>query len=189
MKRIIIVLMILALITGCNMNSEIQDGDIKEDSELDYTGETMMNISNEDDLFKLTVYIDKLQYKPNEVINMYSTLEYIGDEQSIDIWSGRPYFKYIIFDGTNYFCEDIQLDILEKNTLVKGKIYTFPFVKSGGYSEDDPDKEFWQEYYKDKELKLPKGEYQVTAYCDFSFNDEIPFDEYSNKVEFKIIVK
>lgn len=40
-------------------------------------------------------------------------------------------------------------------------LYTIPFVKSGCWSNDDTDAEYWKSYYKDKELKLPTGEYEL----------------------------
>jgi hypothetical protein len=47
-----------------------------------------------------------------------------------------------------------------------------------------PRADFWESYYRNLELQLPVGTYEVTAFCDFSFNDTAPFDEYKQEVKF-----
>lgn len=128
--------------------------------------------TRKDENFLVKTYIDKLVFKENEEISMYSTIEYIGEKDSISIWSGEPYFHYTIYNGQEYFNEGLTKDILKQRTLNKNQIYTIPFSKSGGYSADDPKADFWKDYYAEKELKLPKGEYFFTAYTDFSLYEE-----------------
>lgn len=51
---------------------------------------------------------------------------------------------------------------------------------------DAPDAEFWEDYYADNELKLPSGEYNLNAYCDFGLSER-DFS-YENKIEIKFEV-
>gem|GEM_PF-674846 len=143
--------------------------------------------TTEDENFLVKTYINKLEFKEKEEISMYSTIEYIGEKDSITIWSGEPYFHYEIYDGKEYFSEGMTQDILKQTVLNKGEIYTIPFSKSGGYSEEDPKADFWKQYYSEKELKLPKGKYFFTAYTDFSLNKE-QVENIMLKIEFEVNV-
>lgn len=148
-----------------------------------------LSFTNKDDQFSVTVFINKLNFKVNEKIDLFSTVEYIGEKSEIDTWSGRPNFKYTIFDGTNYYCEAMQLDIKVKTTFKKGEVYTYPFKKAGGWSEDDPKADYWRAYYSDPELKLPAGTYEITAFCDFSLSETATVDNYNREVKFQITVE
>jgi hypothetical protein len=186
MKKAIVVLLIFILfITGCkaNKSSDLNNANGKENVS------EWLSLKSKDDLFSITVFINKFNFKAKEKIELFSTVEYIGEKDEIDTWSGRPNFKYTIFDGTDYYCEDMQLDVLEMTTFKKGEVYNYPFKKSGGWSEDDPKADYWKTYYSDPELRLPTGTYEIRAFCDFSFNDTVPFDEYNQEIKFEITVE
>jgi hypothetical protein len=125
-----------------------------------------------DENFLVKTYIEKLQYKEDEEIALYSTIEYIGEKDSIDIWSGDPYFQHMIYKNGEVFSGGFTQDILQKTELKKGEIYTIPFSKNGGFSEDDPDADFWREFYSEKTLELPKGEYTFSAITSFALDKE-----------------
>ena len=141
----------------------------------------------EDENFRINTYIDKLDFKENEEIKLYSTIEYIGAKNTITIWSGDPYFNYTIVDGTEYYSEGITLSIAKSTELKKGEVYTLPFAKNGGFSQDDPKAEFWEEYYSEKELRLPKGTYTFKAYTDFHLDQDAK-ESVDLEVEFQLIV-
>ncbi len=141
----------------------------------------------EDKNFLVRTYINKLEFKESEEISMYSTIEYIGEKDSITIWSGEPYFNYTIYNGQEYFNEGVMLTMLKSTVLTKGEIYTIPFSKSGGFSEDDPKADFWRKYYSEKELKLPKGEYSFSAYTAFTLDEE-QVEKVILKTEFEVKV-
>jgi hypothetical protein len=142
----------------------------------------------EDGNFRVKTYINKLEFEKDEEINMYSTIEYIGGKESIRIWSGEPYFHHIIYSGKEYFNQGLTLTLLKQTVLRKGEIYTLPFVKSGGFSEDDPKADFWRKYYSEKELRLPKGEYTFSGGTAFSL-DEDQKEKVVLKTEFTVKVK
>ncbi|QOX65764.1 hypothetical protein FRZ06_21625 [Anoxybacterium hadale] len=125
-----------------------------------------------DENFLVNTYIKKLQYKETEEISLYSTIEYIGQKDRIDIWSGEPYFHHMIYKNGEVFTGGATLDMLKKTELKKGEIYTIPFSKSGGFSEDDPDADFWRDFYSEKTLKLPKGEYTFSGITSFTLDEE-----------------
>lgn len=125
-----------------------------------------------DENFLVKTYIEKLQFKEVEEISLYSTIEYIGEKGSIDIWSGEPYFHHMIYKNGEVFSGGFTLNILKKTELKKRQIYTIPFSKSGGFSEDDPDAEFWRDFYSERALKLPDGEYAFSAITSFTLDKE-----------------
>lgn len=141
-----------------------------------------------DENFLIKTYIEKLQFTEGEEISLYTTLEYVGEKISIEIWSGEPYFHHMIEKDGKIFSGGLTLDVLKKTVLKKGEIYTIPFSKSGGYSEDDPDADFWRSFYSEKALKLPKGEYTFSAVTSFTL-DEAQQEKVQLKNEFIVEVK
>ena len=142
----------------------------------------------EDENFRVMTYIEKLSYKENEEISLYSTIEYIGHKSSITIWSGEPYFHHMIYRNEEEFSGRITLSILKTTELKKGEVYTIPFSKNGGFSEDDADAEFWRSFFSEKELRLPKGEYDFTAVTSFTL-DKDQTERVNLKNEFKVEVE
>lgn len=55
--------------------------------------------------------------------------------------------------------------------LTKDKLYHFDYQKSGSWDSNDPNADFWENFYKEKDLLLPKGEYTITAKGSFSLTD------------------
>lgn len=78
----------------------------------------------------------------------------------------------MIYKNGNVITGGLTLDILKKTELKKGEIYIIPFSKSGGFSEDDPDADFWRDFYSEKTLKLPEGEYIFSAITSFTLDEE-----------------
>ena len=140
-----------------------------------------------DQNFEVKTYIDKLEYDEDEEIEVYSTIEYIGENDSVKIWSGEPYFHHRIHDGSKFINSDIVLNVLKETVLKKGEVYTIPFSKSGGFTQEDPDIEFWEQYFSEEALKLPAGDYTFTAVTDFCL-DMDQKEEVTVKTEFKVKV-
>lgn len=141
-----------------------------------------------DENFLVKTYIKSLQFKEDEEIDLYSTIEYIGEKDSIDIWSGEPYFHHMIYKDGEVLSGGLTLNILKKTELKKGEIYTIPFSKSGGFDEDDPEAAFWKDFYSEKALKLPKGEYTFSAATSFTLDEEQQ-EKVQLKTEFIVEVK
>lgn len=203
MKKLsLIIVLSIFLLTSCNSktNDDITNRDTNNNNKV-ITGEEIGDIGkikdinsdnqykvkkyksyeNNDGIFKVTLFMEDMVYTPKKHIDIFSTVEYVCDSEEITIWHGTPYFNYTIFDGEDYYNKGMTLDVLKCTVLKKGEIYTIPFVKSGGWSNDDKDAKYWESYYKDKELKLPTGEYELVAYCDFRLSEDDL--SYENKVE------
>jgi len=126
---------------------------------------------NEDDLFKLSLYIQKKQAKEYRHISIFSTLEYVGSNTSIEIWSGTPYYGYSIRKGETEYHMDMILTEYGRQKLVKNQIYVLPLRKSICHSESDEDALYWKAYSKDEYLRLPIGEYDLNLRLDFDIGE------------------
>ncbi len=140
-------------------------------------------------LFKLNLFSDKKIYKSTDKIQIWATLEYIGKNESIEIWHGNPYISFKITDGKNFNISDITLTTLSSTILEKNKIYKFDYSKSGGYSKDDINADFWKKFYQEKDLYLPKGEYKITVGGAFSINKDLEKSKSNLVQELNIIVE
>ena len=174
MKNIILyilgILLVVTIFAGCGKGHEDED---------------VFTASDEN--FTVKTYIEKLQFNEDEEISLYSTIEYIGEKDSIDIWSGEPYFHHIIYKNGEVFTGGFTEQLLKKTELRKGEIYTIPYIKNGGFDEDDPNADYWRDFYSEETLKLPKGEYTFSAITSFSLDKEQK-DKVQLKNEFAIKV-
>ena len=103
-------------------------------------------------------------------MNCYATLEYVGEEDSITIYSGDP-LVYFTIQGGRFTGAYAISDVLMTTTLKKTEPVRFGFVKSGGYSADDADAAFWESWYAEPQLVLPAGGYTVSATADGFFDE------------------
>jgi hypothetical protein len=123
-------------------------------------------------LFELNLYSDKHTYKTKDKIKIWATLKYIGNNSQVKVWHGDPYVSFSITDGKSFETGGVFLDILTSTILDKDKLYTFDYVKSGGYSEDDPNSAYLKKFYQEKDLYLPEGEYTIKVGGAFSLNQD-----------------
>ena len=151
--------------------------------------EVKLNIvtTNKDELFDLKLYVDKDTYTKDEIINCYATLEYVGDADSITVYSSDPLVGFGLKDDKYFDGGYAKDDILIQTTFTKGEIITYNFIKSGGWTLEDPYADFYEEFYHDKNLILPIGEYEISAVIDCSLDQEdILGSQYQNKVTTRI---
>ena len=147
------------------------------------------NVQDYNKLFELNLYSDKHTYKTTDKIKIWATLKYIGSDSQIKIWHGKPYISFTITDGKAFETGGMFLELLTSTTLLKDNLYKFDHVKSGGYSEDDPDADFWRKFYQEKNLYLPKGEYTVKVGGAFSLFEDTEKSKSNLVKEIKIKVE
>jgi hypothetical protein len=56
--------------------------------------------------------------------------------------------------------------VCAKHVLSAGNPLTSRIVKSGGYSDDMPDADFYVGFFADPAVRLPPGDWDITAYAD-----------------------
>ncbi len=171
-------LIVSLLLTACGMKAE-----------KDKQQEKDLIASTKDELFQLSIYLDKDTYTADEAIFCYATLEYIGDKDSITVYSGDPLVGFGIKDDKLFQGGYVVNQILMPTTFSKGQIVKYDFSKNGGWSGDDPNAKFYEEFYRDPNLILPVGEYEISAEINCSLNQEdILGTEYSQLVAVNIKV-
>ncbi|QVK21678.1 hypothetical protein KHQ82_04985 [Mycoplasmatota bacterium] len=106
-----ILMILLMLISGCDQNENTTD------FLSNYDSTKYVSYTNDDGVFKVTLFIQEGPYYHDKHINIYSTLEYFGDKELVEIWHGIPYFSYAIFDEKDYYSEAITFTILKRTVL------------------------------------------------------------------------
>jgi len=177
MKRFFVfVTVLISVFTACTPDNGIEDN-----------GASALN---NDGTFEISIYTDKKEYKAEQEIICRAVVEYVGEGEGTVIYSGDPLVGFALkddkyFDGT--YCSNLVLMETEFN---KAEPVTVEFSKSGGWSGEDPNAEFYKEFYSEKELILPPGEYEISATIDGFFDkDDYQSSEYELKVSVRIIVK
>ena len=142
-----------------------------------------------DNDFELKLFANKASYTVDESIQIWATLEYVGEKDTVTIWHGLPYIAFSITDGADFNVDGMVLTLLTSTELSKGEIYEFDYVKSGGFSADDPNAEYWEKFYQEEELKLPKGIYTVTVRGEFALSEDVVNDDSGLSCQLQLEVK
>ncbi|MCL2198204.1 MAG: hypothetical protein FWB80_04695 [Defluviitaleaceae bacterium] len=137
--------------------------------------------------FIITLNSDKKVYSPTDIISIWGTLEYIGENDSIEIWHGCPFIHFLVEGGIFNFGGG-QRDILASSVLQRNRVYHFDFHKSGGWSADAPDAEFWENFFREENLILPAGEYTITIKGAFGLTERVPDNPSGLMAKLTIIV-
>jgi hypothetical protein len=119
--------------------------------------------------FVLTITADKSVYQADEVIACEARLKYTGTEETT-VYSSSPLVAFGIegglFDGG--FARE---DMLMRTAFAPGEEQTLPFQKSGGWSADDPNADYYEAFYADSALVLPPGEYTLSAVMEYATDE------------------
>ena len=151
----------LAMLSGCNR--------IQYSSSEPATN----SVSHSANDFEMRLFSDKQFYKTTDTISIWATLEYIGNNDAITIWSGDPFMVFSITDGKDFNVHGFIHTVLMQTILTKGEVYHFDYQKSGGWAADAPDASFWENFYAEKDLLLPPGEYTIILRGAFSLTENI----------------
>ena len=125
--------------------------------------------------FVMTLNSDKHSYSTTDIIRIWGTLEYVGDDDSIEIWSSCPFMLFTIAGGDKFGSGmgGGTVDVLVTSVLERGRVYHFEYQKSGGWSGDDPNAEYWETFFREKDLTLPSGEYTIILIGDFGLSERV----------------
>lgn len=184
-KRIILLVILSIVVLGELFYITSKSDNI--DSVESRQSENSVNCSKDD--FEMNLYTDKKEYKTTDKINMWGTIKYVGKKDKITIYhagsvNSDTYIYYSIDNGENFHINSVSNMMGKTTLLTKDKLYHFDYQKSGSWDPNGPDAKFWEDFYKEKDLYLPKGEYTITAESAFSLTD------FSSKaIDLKCILK
>jgi hypothetical protein len=143
---------------------------------------------NNDGTFEINIFTDKQDYKEGEPVICHATVEYVGEGEGVTIYSSDP-LVYFTLKGGKYFNGDYMVSLVCITTqFKKGKPVTYEFQKSGGWGSDDPNADFYEQFYSEKQLILPPGDYIITTTLNGSLDKE-ESSEYSLSAALSIRVE
>lgn len=161
MKKIIftiLIVFIFVIITACapTDNNETEDP-------------TVVNTVTNDS-FSLSIWVTNSLFGEDEPIEFYATLTNLTTEE-ITVLHADPLVVFSI-KGEPYFHGDwARQDSLNRTVFAPEEEVEFAFQKSGGWSSDDPNAEFYKLFYSEKDLILPPGDYTLTAQVEYSTDE------------------
>jgi hypothetical protein len=113
--------------------------------------------------YTLTLTIPRSSYREGEPIGAVATLTYGGPKDEVNVvhgYGGPLGFGVAATDGRRV--SPGWRDSCEVTVLTRGVPLTVPFQISGGFTSDDPNIEFFHEYFADPAaLTLPAGTWQI----------------------------
>ena len=142
--------------------------------------------------FVMTLNAEGHTFNTSDAIRIWGTLEYIGENDVIEIWRGCPFMLFSIGGGGKIDFTDIvvgyQFLLQTSSVLERGRVYHFEFQKSGGWSQEDPNAEFWENFFAQEDLVLPAGEYVIALRGEFRLTKNTPEGASGLFAELKISV-
>jgi hypothetical protein len=124
--------------------------------------------------YQLTVTSPRATWGTDEAIEVEATLKYLGAEQEVTLrgpGSGLIGFSLEELTGDRIMGAAFNADCAP-HTISPSEPISTPFIKSGGYSPDEPDAAFWEAFFADPELRLPAGEWEIIAGAAFDEGDD-----------------
>jgi hypothetical protein len=122
-----------------------------------------------DDHFSLAITSARAHWPSGEPIEISTTVRYLGTEEATVLSHGSAFVVFTIEQLDGAFDQGGgRDDSCDGETFAPGEIRDVPFQKSGGYSNDDPAAEMWRQWFDDPELRLPAGQYRITAETRYS---------------------
>ena len=118
--------------------------------------------------FVLQATMPKLDWLSTEAIGIDTTLTWTGDEPTKAIWTsggGPVSFSLERADGTVTMPAASDL-VCARQDYARGVPTQIPFSKSGGYSDSDPNAVFFEQYFADPLLHLPRGQWKLIVTAD-----------------------
>jgi hypothetical protein len=120
-----------------------------------------------DDRFELTMVSPKLVWTDKEPIEIGATLAYLGEEP-VTIWHSDQSpvdFALRSIDGP-YDTTPVSDLMCGRSEFGPGGVGLYPFAKSGSYDPQGELGKFWRAWFRQPELLLPVGTYQIIAYAE-----------------------
>lgn len=179
MKKIFVLLGIAMMLTACGTSTDPSAGTLNEYK----VKETESEIQDGDFVYRLVT--EKPEYDDGSKVKIYAELEYVGDQDQVEITHAASPFFFPMIERTREFEIGYGMnEPLLSTVLKKGEPLREEYNGSGGFSDQDSSeyKEFIQ---KIMDGDFPKGFYAVNGYANFNYNEQ----KYNigTEIQFKVI--
>ena len=111
------------------------------------------------------LHVPKNRFDANEVVEIGGTLTWTGPAPTASVWHGDPgpiVYSLAQVDGRLEMGGAVAT-VCISTELERGVPLQQPYVKSVGWSNDDPDAALYRAFAADPNLHLPRGRWRVTA--------------------------
>lgn len=101
----------------------------------------------------------------SDALDVFATLTYQGPQPSIDVDGdsmGLVFFAFTQLDGTRSMVP-VSVLLCAATTLQRQAAATYRPVKSIGFTAEDPNAAFYQQWAADPQVHLPAGRWQIVA--------------------------
>lgn len=164
-KLLIIISAVAFVLAGCSGDAKADEQNIVKEAQ---TG-PKADAAEDDFVYRLVS--EKSVYAEGERVELYAELEYVGEEQEIEIAHAASPFSFPMKEKTRGF--DIGYMMEQPRivtTLKKGEPLREQYKGGGGYGSQDP-KEY-VDFIKavaeaSRKGSLPSGEYEVAGVAEF----------------------
>lgn len=128
------------------------------------------------DNFILEISSPQETWTAGEPITVTATLTYArpGAITIIGAGSGPIAFGVREIGGTREMGAFLTSDAVPH--VIGPEPYVVEYGKSGGWSPDDPNEAFYEDFFADPEFRLPPGRWEVTALARFATEDGGPYE-------------
>ena len=170
----IFILVLLLALAGCQAGQTPREPVASAAGSLEDGGSTtQIEAEAVEHDFRLKLHADNSVYRTDEAIQIWATLEYIGEDSTATIWHSNPYVVFSITDGADFHADGVVDSVLTSTELNRGELYRFDYVKSGSYDASAPDADFWEAFYQEDTLTLPAGTYTISVDGAFYLSDQL----------------
>lgn len=146
------------------------EADVDEVPAEDDSFEGNFHKSHSNDDFTLTLSGGPSTYYLDEEIFAEATVSLTGHE-ALTVYSGDPILTYSL-TGSTYFNDGqgggMVATILAEYKFANTEDAIFPLTKSGGWSQSDPNADFYKEFFRSEKYVLPAGVYTLTCILNYS---------------------
>jgi hypothetical protein len=149
-------------VTACSQGNEDDEYSLSQSAEVT-SGDFIYRIATK-----------KETYQEGEPVELYSELEYIGEQAEVTIFHAASPFYFPMEETTRGYTIDYPMEEpLITTVLKKGVPFRQAYGKAGGYSETD-EKEY-VDFMKKllNEEGFPSGNYEVLGFADFFIETEV----------------
>jgi len=126
-----------------------------------------------DAAFAVQMSLPRSVYHVGEAIEVATTATYVGSAPTVRAyseWDSLVVFSLEQLDGPRDMLDVVSDLMCREVDLGRDQPIDVPFLKNGGYSATDPQAAFWKQYFADRELHLPAGQWRIVAMLDADLN-------------------
>lgn len=118
--------------------------------------------------FRLSFTLPRTTWSTSESITGEASLALVGDGVAELSGSGGGLLAFAFRQvGGQIDVEPAWTADCTPHRLATGEPMTAPIAKSGGWSDDQPNADFYRAFFADPQIRLPAGDWEITAVTNF----------------------